>query len=504
MIQRLNDVMSMASFIENETDITWDEDILQAISKNFEYLHHILDDTPDMIYGINTGFGSLCNIRIDEEELVELQRNLVISHACGTGDLVPKEICQWILLLKIKNFSLAHSAVSTELFSFLTNLYNQKVFPVIYQLGSLGASGDLAPLAHLSLPILGEGEVYYNGMISSSKEVLSKIGMSALSLQAKEGLALLNGTQFSQAYGCWSLVKAHKLLRLAIMISAASVEGFHCNMAPFNVLLHQVRPHPGQQFVAHQILNLLEGSDLPDIDKSSVQDPYAFRCIPQVLGASIDAFLYAKQVFDREVNSVTDNPTVFDKADLILSGGNFHAQPLALAMDFLAIALAEVGNISERRLYQLISGQRGLPVYLSHNPGKESGVMILQYTAASIVSQNKQLCTPASVDSIVSCNGQEDHVSMASNAGTKLYRLVQNLERVLAIECIAASQALSFRSHAISPSLQPFIEEFRKSVPLIEKDRILHNDIEQAIQFLQDVDLSNFQISSIDHGLDLK
>jgi histidine ammonia-lyase len=367
----------------------------------------------------------------------------------------------------------------------LVDFYNNDVLPIIYNQGSLGASGDLAPLAHLSLPLLGEGEVYFDGFRQPAKKVLEKFGWDPIVLQSKEGLALLNGTQFMSSYGCYVLLKAMKYSYFSDVIAAISLEGFDGRIEPFNELIHYVRPHKGQINTAKRMTELLEGSQIIAQPKQHVQDPYSFRCIPQVHGASKDTIDYVKKVFKTEINSVTDNPNIFVGEDLIISGGNFHGQPLALALDFLAIALSELGSISERRTYQLISGLRGLPAFLVDNPGLNSGFMIPQYTAASIASQNKQLATPASVDSIVSSNGQEDHVSMGANAATKCLRIMDNLERILAIELMNASQAIEFRRPLHSSDfIEMFLKSYRDEVPFVKEDRILHYDIEKSIAFL--------------------
>ncbi|RZJ63905.1 MAG: histidine ammonia-lyase, partial [Flavobacterium sp.] len=411
-------------------------------------------------------------------------------HACGTGDEVPAEIVKIMLLLKIQSLSYGHSGVQLETVERLIEFYNNDILPVIYTLGSLGASGDLAPLAHLSLPLLGEGEVYMDGFRQPANKVLEKMGWEPIVLKSKEGLALLNGTQFMSAYGVYVLLKSVKLSYLADVIGAISLEGFDGRIEPFNELIHMVRPHKGQIVTARRFNELLEDSEIIAQAKQHVQDPYSFRCIPQVHGATKDTIDYVKKVFRTEINSVTDNPNIFIESDLIISGGNFHGQPLALTLDFLGIALAELGSISERRTYQLISGLRGLPPFLVNNPGLNSGFMIPQYTAASIVSQNKQLATPASIDSIVSSNGQEDHVSMGANSATKALRIVDNLERILAIELMNASQALEFRRPLKSSDfIEMFIKSYREEVPLVGEDRILHYDIENTIAFL-----SNMQI----------
>ena len=466
------------------------EEAIVNIEKCRKYLDDKMKSNSDPIYGINTGFGSLCNVKISNENLSKLQENLVKSHACGTGEEVPHEIVKIMLLLKIQSLSYGHSGVQLVTVQRLIDFYNNDVFPVIYTQGSLGASGDLAPLAHLSLPLLGEGEVYLDGFRQPSSKVLEKFGWEPIVLQSKEGLALLNGTQFMSAYGVYCLIKAEKISYLADVIGAVSLEGFDGRIEPFTDLIHLVRPHKGQVQTAERMRDLLEDSEIIAQPKVHVQDPYSFRCIPQVHGASKDTIDYVKKVFRTEINSVTDNPNIFVGEDLIISGGNFHGQPLALALDFLGIALSELGSISERRTYQLISGLRNLPAFLVNDPGLNSGFMIPQYTAASIASQNKQLATPASIDSIVSSNGQEDHVSMGANAATKTLRIVENVERILGIELLNGSQALEFRRPLQSSEfIESFVKSYREEVPFVSEDRILHYDIEKSVAFL-----NSFQI----------
>ena len=483
-IEKINEIIS------HDLKLELSEEARVNIEKCRTYLDEKMKSHDKPIYGINTGFGSLCNVKIAGENLSKLQENLVKSHACGTGDEVPHEIVKLMLLLKVQSLSYGHSGVQLETVERLIAFYNNDVLPVIYTQGSLGASGDLSPLAHLSLPLLGEGEVYYNGFRQPALKVLESLGLQPLVLKSKEGLALLNGTQFMGAYGVYSLIKASKLSYLADLIGAVSLEGFDGRKEPYTDLIHLIRPHKGQVVTAEKMLEFLDGSEIIEQEKVHVQDPYSFRCIPQVHGASKDTIDYVKKVFRTEINSVTDNPNIFVGEDQIISGGNFHGQPLALALDFLGLGLAELGSISERRTYQLISGLRGLPAFLVNDPGLNSGFMIPQYTAASIVSQNKQYATPASIDSIVSSNGQEDHVSMGANAATKTLKIVENLERILAIELMNASQALEFRRPLKSSDfIEMFIKSYREEVPFVSEDRILHYDIEKSIQFL-----NSFQI----------
>jgi len=459
-------------------------DALQKIATNRSYLDNILSKG-DTYYGINTGFGSLCNVRIEPNELAQLQENLVCSHACGMGDEVPEEIVRLMLLLKIHGLSQGYSGVRTEIVQRLADFYNKGIYPIVYELGSLGASGDLAPLAHLSLPLFGKGQVRYKGQRREATDVLKETGLEPMPLAAKEGLALLNGTQFMSSYAVWALLASKRLLAWADLIGALSADAFMAKDEPFQHPIHRVRPHKGQIATAQKILSLLQGSELQTMPKVQVQDPYSFRCMPQVHGASKDVADTVSNVVDTEINSVTDNPIVFHDEDAIMSGGNFHGQPLALHLDFLAIAMAEIANISERRIYLLISGQRNLPAFLAPDAGLNSGLMIAQYTAAAIVSQNKQLCSPASVDSIVSSNGQEDHVSMGANAATKLRRVILNVQRVLAIELLTAAQALDMRHPAkSSAALESLWADFRKEVSFMDKDRVLHDDLVIAEQFL--------------------
>ncbi|MFL5764023.1 MAG: histidine ammonia-lyase [Bacteroidia bacterium] len=466
--------------------LTLSEEAKKNIIACREYLDKKMLSQKEPIYGINTGFGSLCNVVIPDADLEKLQQNLVMSHACGTGAEVPSEIVKLMLLLKIQALSYGKSAVQLSTVERLVDLFNNDVLPVVYQQGSLGASGDLAPLAHMCLPLLGLGEVYFKGKKQHSADVLKELNLKPVALKSKEGLALLNGTQFMSAYGVWCLLTAKKLSNAADMIGALSLEAFDGRIDPFKPHIHSIRPHKGQVQTAENMRKLLDGSEIIRRKKEQVQDPYSFRCIPQVHGASRDAITYAESVFLTEINSVTDNPTVFPEEDEVISGGNFHGQPLALALDFLAIAVAELGNISERRTYQLIGGLRGLPPFLVATPGLNSGFMIPQYTAASIVSQSKQLCSPASVDSIVSSNGQEDHVSMGANAATKCFKVVENTERVLAIELLNAAQALEFRRPLrSSPVVEKMVGEYRTKVAFVDVDRVLYPDIEKSVQFIQ-------------------
>ncbi len=461
------------------------DEAIVNIQKCRDYLDKKMASQSEPIYGINTGFGSLCNVKISNENLSKLQENLVKSHSCGTGDELPNEIVKLMLLLKIQSLSYGHSGIQLQTVERLVDFYNNDILPIIYTQGSLGASGDLAPLAHMSLPLLGEGEVYFEGKKVHSSVVLKHFNWQPIVLKSKEGLALLNGTQFMSAYGVHILIKANNFSYLADLIATISLEAFDGRIEPFHELIHRIRPHEGQILTANRVKDFLEGSEIISQEKKHVQDPYSFRCIPQVHGASKDAINYVKKVFTTEINSVTDNPNIFIESDEIISGGNFHGQPLALALDFIAIALAELGSISERRTFQLVSGLRNLPAFLVDNPGLNSGLMIPQYAAASIASQNKQLATPSSVDSIVSSNGQEDHVSMGANGATKALKVMENLERILAIELMNASQAFEHRRPLKSGDfIEIFLKSYRSEVPLVREDRILHFDIVKTVTFL--------------------
>lgn len=480
-------IAGLKEIIDSGKPVALSEELRRRIVRCREYLDRKIKDSDQPVYGITTGFGSLCDISVGGDELSQLQRNLVMSHSCGTGEQVPSEIVRLMLLLKIRSLSYGYSGVRMETVERLIDFYNNGILPVVYRQGSLGASGDLAPLAHLSLPLLGLGEVEHDGRRRPSAEVLEEFGWKPLELQSKEGLALLNGTQFMSAYGVQAVIDARRLSDWADRIGALSLDAFDGRIEPFYDEVHVIRAHPGQLATARAVRSLLEGSELIRRPKKHVQDPYSFRCMPQVHGATKDTIDYVAGVLETEINSPTDNPTIFPDEDMIISAGNFHGQPIALAMDFLAIALAELGSISERRIYKLISGSRGLPHFLVANPGLNSGFMIPQYTAASIVSQSKGLCMPASVDSIPSSQGQEDHVSMGANAATKLRRVVLNTERVLAIELFNAAQALEFRRPArTSPALENLVADYRRRVPFIDNDTVMYPYIEASVQFLRE------------------
>lgn len=462
------------------------DESIARIQKCRDYLDNKMKTQKEPIYGVTTGFGSLCNISVDADRLSQLQKNLVMSHSCGTGDTVDPEIVRIIMLLKVQSLQYGYSGAQVETVQRLVDMLNADVIPVVYQQGSLGASGDLAPLAHMSLPLLGLGEVWQNGQKTAAADVMKSHGWEPITLKSKEGLALLNGTQFMAAHAVWALIKADELSRAADTIGGVSLDAFDGRIEPFTPEVHAVRPHNGQMATAARIKELMQGSEIIVRHKEHVQDPYSFRCMPQVHGASKDAIAYVRSVVDTEINSATDNPTVIPDSDMVISAGNFHGQPLAIVMDFLAIALAELGSISVQRINQLISGKRGLPSFLVAKPGLNSGFMIPQYTAASIVSQSKGLCMPASVDSIESSQGQEDHVSMGANAATKLIRVALNTERVLGIELMNAAQALEFRRPLRSSAeIEALVADYRRVVPFIENDEVMYPHIADSIEFIR-------------------
>jgi histidine ammonia-lyase len=475
----------LQDILENDRKIELSASCITAVNKCRNYLDQ-LDITSDrLIYGVNTGFGSLCNTKIPPSDLSQLQLNLVRSHACGIGERVPNEIVRLMLLLKIIGLSRGHSGVQLIIIERLLFFYNNKIYPLIYQNGSLGASGDLAPLAHLSLPLVGEGEVEFEGKTMTGAAISSHFNLQQITFQSKEGLALLNGTQFMSAYMTYSLLKAEHLNTKFLYSGAISLEAYDGRIEPFQDNVNQIRNHQGQIEIANSMRNLLFGSELIVSPKVNVQDPYSFRCIPQVHGASWDVFSMAKTILHNEINAVTDNPIIFPDEEQIVSAGNFHGQPLAIWMDFLAIALSELGAISERRIYKLISGTRDLPAFLVSNPGINSGCMIVQYTAASVVSQNKQLCTPSSIDSIDSSNGQEDHVSMGANAATKLFRVVENCYKIAGLELFTAAQAIEFkRPKKTSEILENYLLEYRKIVPHLKEDTYLSPYLQASINFV--------------------
>ncbi|KGF34088.1 histidine ammonia-lyase [Hoylesella buccalis] len=479
-------IEEVGAILENHATLELSDDARQRIVRCRKYLDKKIVESDVPIYGVTTGFGSLCNVSVDKDRLAQLQVNLIMSHACGVGSRVPNDIVKIMLFLKAQSLSYGYSGCQVETVERLIDFFNNDIYPVVYTQGSLGASGDLVPLAHLCLPLLGKGEVEYKGERMSGEAILQKMNWKPIQLASKEGLALLNGTQNMNAYAVWAVLQSERLCDWADKIGVMSLEAYDGRIEPFTHAVHAVRPHKGQIDTAAHIRELLEGSELIKQPKVNVQDPYSFRCMPQVHGASKDTLAYVRSVIEIELNAATDNPTVCPDDDLVISAGNFHGEPIAQPMDFLAIALCELSNISERRIYKLISGTRNLPSFLVAKPGLNSGFMIPQYAAASIVSQSKMYSTPASVDSIPSSQGQEDHVSMGANAATKLYQVVLNTERVLAIELFNAAQALEFRRPLkSSPAIEAIYAAYRKVVPFIENDEFMSPHIAQSVEFLR-------------------
>lgn len=455
-----------------------------------EYLDRKTDNETAPIYGVTTGFGSLCSKHISRDELSTLQENLVKSHSCSVGTPVKKDVIKLMLLLKAHALSMGFSGVQVCTVERILDMYNHNVMPVVYDRGSLGASGDLAPLANLFLPLIGEGEVWFKDQRRPARQVLDEMGWKPIKLQSKEGLALLNGTQFMSANGIKALIDGWHMVNCFDLFGAISLEAFDGRIEPFMACIQEVRPHKGQIETGKVFRKLLKGSEIIKRHKDHVQDPYSFRCIPQVHGAVKDAMYHVTEVLHTEINSVTDNPTVFPDQDLVVSGGNFHGEPIALVFDYMGVALHELGNISERRVAQLIDGQRGLPEFLVAKPGLNSGFMIPQYAAASMVSQNKMYAWPASCDSIVSSNGQEDLVSMGANAATKLHKIIDNLKYIAAIELMNAAQGLEFRRPLkSSPYIEEVIARYREHVPFVEEDLVMADYIRKTMEFLDGFDV---------------
>lgn len=484
-------VREIYSIFNFSKKISLSKSIISKINKSRIFLEKKINESNKPFYGINTGFGDLHNIKINDKNLSLLQNNLIKSHACGTGEKVDSNIVKLMMLLKIISLSKGYSGIRFETVERLLFFYNNSIYPVVYKYGSLGASGDLSPLSHMSLALIGEGEVEYNGKIIKTSDVLKKYFLKKINLQSKEGLALINGTQFMLSSLLNSLFDAYRLCYLSDKIASISLDAYNCDLSPFNNLISKIRPHKGQNDVSKRILNFLKDSHIHNSSKDDVQDPYSFRCIPQVHGATLDSVNYCSTVIETEINSVTDNPLIFPENNMIISGGNFHGQPLALVIDFLKISLSELGSISERRTFNLMSGKRNLPPFLTKKPGLNSGLMIIQYTAASLVSANKQFSTPSSIDSITSSNGQEDHVSMGANGANQLRDICNNLFDILSVELISSAQAKVFNDHKSSKTVNKFIHELRKISPFISKDRVMYKEIKKVNLFLRKYKIKN-------------
>lgn len=478
------------NILKSNARLTLSDEARQKIQHCRDFLDKKTEESTVPIYGVTTGFGSLCNKHISSDELSTLQENLVKSHSCSVGTPVDPVIVKLMLLLKAHALSMGFSGVQVQTVERILDFYNNNVIPVVNDRGSLGASGDLAPLANLFLPLIGEGEVFFQGRRIKSCDMLAQMGWRPIKLKSKEGLALLNGTQFMSANGIKALIDGWHMVNCFDLFGAMSLEAFDGRIEPFLDCIQQVRPHRGQIETGKIFRALLNGSEIIKRHKEHVQDPYSFRCIPQVHGAVKDAMIHVTNVLHTEINSVTDNPTVFPDDDLVVSGGNFHGEPLALAFDYMGIALHELGNISERRVAQLILGLRGLPEFLVAHPGLNSGFMIPQYAAASMVSQNKMYAWPASCDSIVSSNGQEDLVSMGANAATKLHKIIDNLRYIAAVELMNAAQGLEFRRPLkSSPYIETVMEAFRKEVAFVDEDVVMEDYIAQTMKFLENFDV---------------
>ncbi len=479
--------------LENPEEIKLNDSLKTKINQSFNRTQKMAKD-PKPIYGINTGVGPLCTKKISPEDTKSLQRNLLLSHSVGVGNPISPELSRIMLLCKIKSLSRGFSGISLDLLDRLIYFLQHNLTPVVPEKGSVGASGDLAPLAHLFLPVIGEGFFWNGNEKVKSKTVLKQHKLKPLVLNAKEGLALINGTQFILAYAIKAISKLDYLMDLADLAAAMSLEGFQGSLAPFRKELHELRPYKGSIKVANRISNLLDNSPNSNshIDCDRVQDPYSIRCTPQVHGASRNALNHLKELVTIEINSVTDNPIILDDNSTI-SGGNFHGQPLALALDYLKIAASEIGNISDRRSYLLLEGLHGLPPMLTENPGLNSGFMITQYTTAALVSENKSLCFPASADSIPTGMGQEDHVSMGSISARICLEVINNLEKILAIELLHAAQSLEFRRpNKFSLPIEKTLSKIRKNVKKLEGDRVLNIDIEVMINLIENKDLNVF------------
>lgn len=472
--------------IQGKAKAKLDKKARQQIVRSYENVQQIIK-SDRTVYGINTGFGPLCETRISEEETAKLQENLIISHAVGVGKPIRKELSQIMMVAKIHALSRGFSGISLQVVERLILMLEKDIIPVIPEQGSVGASGDLAPLAHMVLPLLGFGKVWENGVPEDTATVLKKHGLQPIRLQAKEGLALINGTQFILAHAIWGLDRFGYLLDLADLAAAFSLEAYQGSASPFKKELHEIRPFRGSRLVAKRMLKFLKGSENLQYheDCGRVQDPYSLRCVPQVHGASRNAYEHLKQMAETELNSVTDNPIVLS-AEETISGGNFHGQLMALPLDYATLAAAELGNISDRRSYLLLEGKYGLPKLLIESSGLNSGFMIPQYTTAALVTENKTLCFPASADSVPTSLGQEDHVSMGSISGRKFNQVLGNLEHILAIELMFAAQGLEFRRPLKSSTI---IEEnfalLRSKVQKLEDDRLIGEDILTLAQMVK-------------------
>ncbi|HQH49840.1 MAG TPA: histidine ammonia-lyase [Candidatus Cloacimonadota bacterium] len=481
------DLRQVEAIAVGRVPIALSDECVGKVQKCRAYVDKVIQ-RGDIVYGLTTGFGKFSTVTVPPEHIAELQVNLIRSHATSIGPAYTREQTRAIMLLRINVLAKGHSGIRLETLQTLVDMLNAGVHPVIPMRGSVGASGDLSPLSHLALPLLGEGEAEYQDQVLSGAEAMRRAGIKPVQLQAKEGLALNNGTQVMAALGVLSLLEAERLCQQADINAACSIDALKGTPRAFDALVHNLRPHPGQRSSAANLRNLLQGSKLREshLDCGNVQDAYSLRCTPQVHGAVRDALAYARGVLEIEINSATDNPLIFPDEETVISGGNFHGEPLAIALDAMAIAIAELANISERRMEQLLNPalNRGLSAFLAKRPGVDSGFMIAQLTAASLVSENKVLTHPASVDSIPTSANQEDHVSMGSVSANKLLQVVDNVRGVLAIELMAAMQGLDERAVPSSPCLEAAKSKFRECVPSLGEDRVMYTLVRDAIAVL--------------------
>ncbi len=480
------------SLLKGETKGILSEQSVAQIKKSAQNVQQIID-SGKTVYGINTGFGPLCDTLISKAETRKLQGNLLISHSVGVGNPIPKEISKLMLITKAHALAKGYSGVTLEVVERILLMIEKDIIPAVPEQGSVGASGDLAPLAHLFLPLIGEGKVWEGDKIISAKEALQKHQLEPIMLSAKEGLGLINGTQFILSHALFGLNRFKYLLDLADLVGAMSLEAYSGVRSPFMKELHEVRPYEGTRLVAKRIWDLLEGSEIIENDDfHRVQDPYSLRCMPQVHGASRNAWLHLRDLAEIELNSVTDNPIVLD-GETAISGGNFHGQPMAMVLDYGTLAAAELGNISDRRSYLLIEGKFGLPRFLTASSGLNSGFMIPQYTTAALVTENKTLCFPASADSIPTSIGQEDHVSMGSISGRKFNQVLGNVEKILAIELMLGCQGIEFRRPLkTGQRLEEVYALVRSKVKKLEDDRLIGEDIEKMIELVRGDELKKY------------
>ncbi len=479
-------LQDLQAIVEEQPYLELSSEVAQKIAAGAQYIQQIANQDRH-IYGVNTGFGSLCETRVSSDEMSALQHKHLMSHACGVGEIVSERISRFVMLIKLLTFRTGNTGISLDVVQRLLDFWNHDIIPAIPKKGTVGASGDLAPLAHMALPVIGMGKVHMRGAIYPAADALREMGWQPLTLKPKEGLALTNGVQYINAVAADCLLQIGELIKCADLICALSMQGFSTAKTFYQRILHETSWHEERRTVAANMLRLLEGSNhyqLPQCNKA-MEDAYSYRCAPQVHAAVRQTFAFAQTIVEKECNSVSDNPLFFPEQDEVLCGGNLHGESTAFALDFMAIALSELANISERRTYQLLSGQHGLPSFLISKPGLDSGLMIVQYTAAALVNENKVLATPASIDTIPTCQLQEDHVSMGGTSAYKLAQIISNCEYVLAIELLTAAQAIDLNEGLrLSLMTAEIVQEFRQVIPFLESDRLQSDDIAQARLFL--------------------